>query len=66
MSGTALAERLRAVRPDLKVLRMSGYVGDENEASALLEPATPFLQKPFTLSELARGIERTLEGPPLL
>jgi two-component system cell cycle sensor histidine kinase/response regulator CckA len=61
MSGSVLTERLRAVRPDLKVLRMSGYAFNEIAQPTELDPAAPFLHKPFTLSELASEIQKALD-----
>ena len=60
MSGPELARRLRAARPDLPVLYMSGYpssvVMSESEASA----AIPLLAKPFTTTQLVARIYHTL------
>ena len=61
MSGSQLAERLRDIRPGLKVLRMSGYAYDQIPQPAELDPIGPFLQKPFTMTELASAIQETLE-----
>jgi signal transduction histidine kinase/ActR/RegA family two-component response regulator len=49
MSGRELAEKLRAVRPDVKLLFVSGHVSDgDREAVA----GSGFLAKPFTSKEL--------------
>ena len=62
MGGRALAERCRAVRPDMQVLFMSGYTGD---TVAPRDGATPgaFIQKPFTPLALARKVRELLDGP---
>jgi PAS domain S-box-containing protein len=54
MEGTELAERLKAKRPDLKVLYMSGYTDDL--------PGEAYIQKPFTTRELAAKVRDVL-GP---
>ncbi len=51
MSGAQLVERLRARRPDLKVVIMSGYSTLHGTEHAL--PGVPFLQKPVTPEVLA-------------
>lgn len=63
MGGRELAERLLAVRPDLKVLFMSGYVDDPVILQAVQEAAIPFLEKPFTRDGLARKVRDTLDMP---
>jgi len=61
IGGAKLAERLRSLRPDLKVLFVSGYA----EATVLrqegIDLATGFLQKPFSLKTLARKIREVIE-----
>ena len=55
MSGLALAERLRSIRPGLRVLFISGFSGRAQEE--LQGRATPdILPKPFTPSALARRV----------
>ncbi len=55
MLGTAVAEQLRATRPDLPVLFMSGHAQDVVRRG-LMDPGTPFLSKPFSPSQLANGV----------
>jgi len=62
MSGRELVERLRKDRPDLKVLYMSGYTDNAIVHHGVLDPGTPFLQKPFTRHSLAAKIREVL-GP---
>ncbi len=61
MSGPRLAESLVALRPMLKVLYMSGYVGDAVAQHGVLDPRIPFLQKPFTPDALARIVREVLD-----
>jgi len=61
MSGRELAKRLCAVRPQTKVLYLSGYTEDVLAHPGVLEPGTVFLQKPFTLQVLARKVREVLQ-----
>jgi PAS domain S-box-containing protein len=65
MSGRELVEHLSVTRPGLKILYMSGYTDDAVVHRGVLNEATHFLQKPFTMRALARKIRDVLDGPPL-
>ncbi len=60
MGGKDLAERLRKLHPNLKVLFMSGYADGAIAHGGLLDPGTAFLQKPFIRSDLAQKVRETL------
>ena len=62
MSGPQLADRLRASRPDLRVLFMSGYADDAVIRHGILETEVAFIQKPFTPDALARKVRETLDA----
>ncbi|MEI6042911.1 MAG: response regulator [Chloroflexota bacterium] len=62
MSGRELAERLALVRPNMKILYMSGYTREAIDHHGLLDPGLAFLQKPFTLSVLSQKIREVLEA----
>ena len=61
MSGKELIERLRILRPGQKFLYMSGYTDNVIGDHGVLDPDTPFLQKPFTgIRDFAARIEEAL------
>jgi CheY-like chemotaxis protein len=62
MSGRELADSLREVRPDLKVLFVSGYTDSAIVHHGVLDPGTHFLQKPFTPDVLAEKVRFVLEA----
>ncbi|HXF05082.1 MAG TPA: PAS domain S-box protein [Blastocatellia bacterium] len=62
MSGPELAERVAALRPEVKVLYMSGYT-ERTSAQHILEPGVNFILKPFTPRELACAVRRVLDRP---
>jgi two-component system cell cycle sensor histidine kinase/response regulator CckA len=61
MGGPELAQRLRAERPDLRVLLMSGYTDRAGDVEAQLGARTAFLSKPFASSELLRKVREVLD-----
>ena len=63
MSGPAVAEALRALRPSIRVLYMSGYTDEAIVKTGVLDEGQPFLQKPFTPMQLAKKIRAVLDEP---
>ena len=61
MSGRELAERLRAARPEVRILYMSGYTDDAVVLHGVLAEDMAFLQKPFTTETLARTVREVLD-----
>jgi signal transduction histidine kinase/DNA-binding response OmpR family regulator len=63
MNGRQLAERLRAKKPSLKVIFISGYAGDVLGPDLALDQtaADHFLQKPFSPTELLQVLRRTFD-----
>jgi len=62
MSGPELARRVTSVLPAIAVLFMSGYTGGGVLDQGLLDPGTPFIQKPFTVDYLADRVREALAG----
>jgi two-component system, cell cycle sensor histidine kinase and response regulator CckA len=60
MSGRALAEKLGALRPDMKILYMSGYPDGAIVTHGVLNPGMFILRKPFTRDVLLRRVEESL------
>ncbi len=62
MRGTELAEKMAALRPNTKVLYMSGYVEDAARMQEMLAAGGAFLQKPFGTKTLLDKVRLVLSG----
>jgi len=62
MNGWELVERARALKPEVKVLFMSGYPEKDVDADGSLSTREPFLSKPFSPKVLKEKVRGILEG----
>jgi two-component system, cell cycle sensor histidine kinase and response regulator CckA len=62
MGGPEVAKRLRAERPEMRVIFMSGYAESDAVLDQLERGDTAFLPKPFSAAELARMLRHVIEG----
>ena len=63
VNGHVLAEKLTAVRPEMKVLYTSGYTDNACVERGELEAGCPLLEKPFTGDDLAKRVREILDSP---
>jgi two-component system, cell cycle sensor histidine kinase and response regulator CckA len=61
--GKVLATELMTLRPDLKILFVSGYTDDAVIHNGVLNHSANFLQKPFTLYALTQKVREVLDAP---
>ncbi len=62
MTGRQLADQATALRPDLKVLYTTGYTRNAIVHNGMVDPGTNYLQKPYSLGDLARKVRAVLDG----
>jgi len=62
MSGVMIAEPALKLRPDLKVIFISGYPIEIYESGSDLARSAPVLAKPFSLDSLRSQIQQLLAG----
>ncbi len=60
MNGRQLSELLRARRPGLRCLFMSGYPADVLAPHGVLETGVALLQKPFSIQSLSEKVRELL------
>jgi PAS domain S-box-containing protein len=64
LNGRQVIEAARQLRPDLKVLFMTGYAENAAIAEGFLEPGMAMITKPFAMEALAAKIREMLESEP--
>jgi PAS domain S-box-containing protein len=62
MGGRDLADQLIRLRPEMKVLYMSGYTDNAIVHHGILNPGIQFLQKPFSPQFLVQKVQETLKS----
>ena len=62
LNGRQVADAGRALRPELKVLFMTGYAENAALASGFLEPGMAMITKPFAMEILANRIRQAIDG----
>jgi CheY-like chemotaxis protein len=60
LSGDRVAEKLRQINPDAKILFSSGYTRDYLESKVFKEKIEHFIAKPFHLSQLSEKLDRLM------
>jgi len=63
ISGRVLVDRLRAERPGIRAVLMSGHLRESDARLGGLPPEPLLLQKPFKPGELLRALRRVLDAP---
>jgi len=63
MNGKELRDRIKILRPEIKVLFMSGYTSNVIVHHGIPEEGVQFIQKPFSLNDFARKIQDILGTP---
>jgi two-component system cell cycle sensor histidine kinase/response regulator CckA len=63
MGGRELAQNLITIKPELRILFMSGFTDDIGILTGHERGASGFLQKPFTPELLARTVRKILDTP---
>ena len=64
MNGRELAQRISEIRPNVKVLYMSGYTENVIGRNGTLDAGVRLLQKPFTLRDLKSKVREALDSTP--
>jgi CheY-like chemotaxis protein len=62
MNGWQLADQMADVRPEIKVVFMSGYTDRIMSKDGVLDSSVAYLQKPFTADQLDMKVRQVLEG----
>jgi CheY-like chemotaxis protein len=62
MTGPAVAAKVIALRPDIKILYMSGYTDDAIVHHGVFSNKVPFIQKPFSPLALRKKVREALGG----
>lgn len=61
INGKELAEKIIAIRPELKVLFMSGYTDSSIVQNGVLESGISFINKPFDIPDFLKKLREILD-----
>jgi PAS domain S-box-containing protein len=64
MNGRELAQRIAEIRPNVKILYMSGYTENVIGHNGMLDAGIRLLQKPFNLRDLKSIVREVLDATP--
>jgi CheY-like chemotaxis protein len=64
MNGRILAERVREIRSEIRVLFVSGYLDRGGGGPQMLPADAAFLEKPYVPVRLIEAVQRVLDGAP--
>jgi two-component system cell cycle sensor histidine kinase/response regulator CckA len=64
MNGRELAQRISEIRPNVKILYMSGYTENVIGRNGTLDAGVRLLQKPFSLHNLKNKVREVLDSSP--
>src|SRR6202522_4244317 len=65
MNGKELAQRVSEIRPNVKILYMSGYTENVIGRNGMLDAGVRLLQKPFNLRDLKDKVREVLDAGPI-
>ena len=65
MNGRELAQRISEIRPNVKILYMSGYTENVIGHNGMLDAGVRLLQKPFNLRDLKSKVREVLDATPI-
>ncbi|HUO25002.1 MAG TPA: ATP-binding protein [Candidatus Aquilonibacter sp.] len=65
MNGRELAQRISEIRPNVKILYMSGYTENVIGHNGMLDAGVRLLQKPFNLRDLKDKVREVLDSSPI-
>ena len=60
MNGREIASLIARKYPDIRVLLISGYTEEAAQRPGILDPGTPFLEKPFSVDEFMNKVQEVL------
>src|SRR5262249_52601283 len=66
MGGRELADVIKARRPDIKIMYMSGYTDDDVLRHGVIVARDVYLQKPFTTTSLVSTVRAAIASDPAL